>query len=47
MAAGHEGDGITLAPITGEMIARLVAGSKPPFAFDEFILERFNPPEIY
>jgi len=46
MAAGHEGDGITLAPITGEMIARLVAGSKPPFAFDEFRLERFNPPAI-
>jgi len=22
----------------------LIAGSKPPFAFDEFRLERFNPP---
>jgi sarcosine oxidase subunit beta len=42
MAAGHEGDGITLAPITGEMIARLVAQAEPPFPFNDFRLERFN-----
>jgi glycine/D-amino acid oxidase-like deaminating enzyme len=42
MAAGHEGDGITLAPVTGEMIARLVAAQAAPFPFDEFRLERFS-----
>ena len=42
MAAGHEGDGITLAPITGAMIARLVAGKEAQFPFDEFKLERFS-----
>lgn len=42
MAAGHEGDGITLAPITGAMIARLVAGKEAHFPFDEFRLERFS-----
>ena len=43
MAAGHEGDGITLAPITGEMIANLVATGASPFPFDDFRLERFPP----
>ena len=42
MAAGHEGDGITLAPITGEMIARLVAAEAAPFPFNDFRLERFT-----
>ena len=40
MAAGHEGDGITLAPITGEMIAKLVANAAPPFPFDAFRLRK-------
>jgi sarcosine oxidase subunit beta len=42
MAAGHEGDGITLAPITGEMIAKLVATGAASFPFDAFRLERFS-----
>ena len=42
MAAGHEGDGITLAPITGEMIAGLVASGTTPFPFTDFKLERFS-----
>jgi sarcosine oxidase subunit beta len=42
MAAGHEGDGITLAPVTGEMIAKLVAAEATPFPFDDFRLERFS-----
>jgi sarcosine oxidase subunit beta len=42
MAAGHEGDGITLAPITGEMIAKLIATQAAPFPFDAFKLERFT-----
>jgi sarcosine oxidase subunit beta len=42
MAAGHEGDGITLAPITGEMIAKLVATGSVPFPLEDFRLERFS-----
>ena len=42
MAAGHEGAGITLAPITGEMIAKLVATGAASFPFDAFRLERFS-----
>ena len=45
MAAGHEGDGITLAPITGEMIARLVATGEALYPFNEFRLERFSATE--
>ena len=41
MAAGHEGDGITLSPITGQMIAGLIAGRETPFPLDQFKLERF------
>ena len=42
MAAGHEGDGITLAPVTGAMIAKLVAAEEAPFPFNDFRLERFT-----
>ena len=41
MAAGHEGDGITLAPITGEMIAGLILSKTTPFPLTDFRLERF------
>jgi sarcosine oxidase subunit beta len=42
MAAGHEGDGITLSPVTGEIIAGLVAGKPARFPLDDFRLERFG-----
>lgn len=42
MAAGHEGDGITLSPITGEIIAKLIAHSDIPFSMEHFRLERFD-----
>jgi sarcosine oxidase subunit beta len=38
IAAGHEGDGIALSPITGALMADLVEGKKP-----EFDLSSFNP----
>lgn len=41
MAAGHEGDGIALSPITGELIAQLIAGEKPSISLDPFNLSRF------
>ncbi len=42
MAAGHEGDGITLAPVTGEIIAKLIAQKDLPFSLEHFKLERFD-----
>jgi len=41
MAAGHEGDGIALSPITGDLIAELVVEGKTSIPLDEFKLERF------
>ena len=42
MAAGHEGDGVTLSPVTGEIIARFIAKGDLPFSVDHFRLERFD-----
>ena len=41
MAAGHEGDGIALSPITGELIAQLIAGEEPSISLEPFNLARF------
>jgi glycine/D-amino acid oxidase-like deaminating enzyme len=41
MAAGHEGDGIALSPITGDLIAELVVEGKTRIPLNEFKLERF------
>ncbi len=42
MAAGHEGDGITLSPVTGEIIAKVITRGEIPFPMDHFKLERFD-----
>jgi len=42
IAAGHEGDGIALSPITGCMIADLVTGAAPEFPLDSFEPGRFQ-----
>jgi sarcosine oxidase subunit beta len=42
MAAGHEGDGIALSAITGELIADLIAFGRTRFPLDAFRLERFQ-----
>lgn len=42
MAAGHEGDGIALAPITGALIAQMVARGNSSMPLDTFRLSRFN-----
>jgi sarcosine oxidase subunit beta len=42
MAAGHEGDGITLSPITGQIIADLIVDKKTDISLNAFKLERFN-----
>jgi glycine/D-amino acid oxidase-like deaminating enzyme len=41
MAAGHEGDGIALSPITGKLIAELIAEGKPSYNIDVFSPDRF------
>jgi sarcosine oxidase subunit beta len=41
MAAGHEGDGIALAPLTGKMMANYVAGGIESLAIQKLHLERF------
>ncbi len=38
MAAGHEGDGIALAPITGDLIAQLILSGKTDIPLDAFQL---------
>jgi sarcosine oxidase subunit beta len=42
MAAGHEGDGIALSPVTGALIAEMIATGKSQIPLDAFRLERFN-----
>ncbi|MFA6504994.1 MAG: FAD-dependent oxidoreductase [Treponemataceae bacterium] len=42
IAAGHEGDGIALSPITGVIMADLVEGKKPEFSLEKFDVARFN-----
>ena len=42
IAAGHEGDGIALSPITGRLIADLITGNKPEFNLDVFAPGRFQ-----
>jgi len=42
MAAGHEGDGIALAPITGEIIADLIVDNRTSYPLEDYKLERFD-----
>lgn len=42
MAAGHEGDGIALSPITGELLADMILGNKPAVSLAAFSPERFE-----
>ncbi len=43
VAAGHEGDGIALAPITGRVVSDLVEGKPAEFPLDQFSPGRFAP----
>ncbi|NPV54604.1 MAG: FAD-binding oxidoreductase [Firmicutes bacterium] len=43
MAAGHEGDGITLSPVTGRLIAELISTGKTSIPLAGFSASRFNP----
>ncbi len=41
VAAGHEGDGIALSPVTGQVMADLICGGTPAFPMDAFAPGRF------
>lgn len=41
IAAGHEGDGIALAPITGKLLSDMICGQKIDFDLEAFSFERF------
>ncbi len=42
MAAGHEGDGITLSAITGKLIAQLITRGETEISLDDFNCGRFS-----
>ncbi|MFE5964806.1 NAD(P)/FAD-dependent oxidoreductase [Streptomyces sp. NPDC056463] len=42
-ACGHEGAGIGLAPVTGQIVARCLTGGEPPLDITPFRPERFAP----
>lgn len=45
MAAGHEGDGIALSPITGDLMAQMLLDKKPDICLDPFSPDRFEDKE--
>ncbi|MDR1572602.1 MAG: FAD-binding oxidoreductase [Clostridiales Family XIII bacterium] len=42
IAAGHEGDGVALAPITGLLIAQIISGEETPFDASPLAWKRFE-----
>lgn len=42
LAAGHEGDGVALSPITGKLIAQIVCGADLDMDISPFLLSRFQ-----
>ena len=41
MAAGHEGDGIALSPITGKLLAEQIVYGEPSYSLRDFDPNRF------
>ena len=44
MATGHEGDGIALSPVTGDLMARMILEQKIHLPLDAFSPDRFETP---
>ncbi len=42
IAAGHEGDGISMSPITGRMITQMISGEETDFDSTELRYSRFK-----
>ncbi|MBU8910331.1 MAG: FAD-binding oxidoreductase [Desulfobacterales bacterium] len=45
MASGHEGDGIALSPVTGDLMANMLLGRKTHISLDAFSPDRFEKKE--
>jgi sarcosine oxidase subunit beta len=46
IAAGHEGDGIGLAPITGKVVSEMIVGKPTTVPIEPLRLDRFDQPEL-
>jgi len=42
IAAGHEGDGIGLAPLTGKIISQMITGEETILPIDTLSINRFK-----
>jgi sarcosine oxidase subunit beta len=42
IAAGHEGDGICMSPITGKLMSQIIVGETPEFNIDKLKFSRFK-----
>lgn len=42
IASGHEGDGISMSPITGRMVAQLITGEQTDFNIDKLNFSRYK-----
>ncbi|MEN1968713.1 FAD-dependent oxidoreductase [Lentibacillus sp. N15] len=42
IASGHEGDGISMAPITGKMVTQLISGEETDFNIEQLKLSRYK-----
>lgn len=47
LAAGHEGDGIALAPVTGKIIAQMITGSSLPDELQKDDLQELSPARLF
>jgi len=47
IAAGHEGDGISLAAVTGKLISEILTGAQTCIPTDPLRLERFHTSNVY
>jgi sarcosine oxidase subunit beta len=41
IAAGHEGEGITMGPITGQLVSQMITGQPPDLPMEQLSLSRF------
>ncbi|MEW9670426.1 NAD(P)/FAD-dependent oxidoreductase [Ammoniphilus sp. 3BR4] len=46
IASGHEGDGISMSPITGRMVAQLITGEPTDFNIDKLNFSRYKKKQV-
>jgi sarcosine oxidase subunit beta len=42
LATGHHGTGVSLAPVTGQLVAEMIAKNRKPSSIEEFGYARFK-----